>query len=83
MLSRLFLSDTALFVCDVQNCFLKTIFGVDDVIQTTKFLLQSARALDLPCIVTEQYPEKLQHTGSLSSWVLCSSGCTTAVYSGV
>lgn len=63
MFSKLSASDTALFVCDIQGCFLNTIFGIDEVIQTASFLLHGARILQLPCIITEQYPEKLQHTG--------------------
>lgn len=57
--------NTAIFVCDVQGCFVKTIHAFDEVVSTTSFLLQGARILNLPCIITEQYPERLQHTGIL------------------
>ena len=48
---------------DVQGCFLKSIFAVDEVIGAASFLLKTARALDVPCVITEQYPDKLKHTG--------------------
>ena len=63
MFSRLLTSNTALFVCDVQGAFTKAIFGIEELINTTGFLLKCSRALHLPCVITEQYPEKLQHTG--------------------
>ena len=63
MLPRLLASNTALFVCDVQSCFLKSVYAVEELIGATSFLLKSARVLNLPCVVTEQYPEKLKHTG--------------------
>ena len=63
MFSRLLTSNTALFVCDVQGAFTKAIFGIEELINTTGFLLKCSRTLQLPCVITEQYPEKLQHTG--------------------
>ena len=63
MFSRLLASNTALFVCDVHGAFVKAIYGIDELIGNTKFLLQCARVLKFPCVITEQYPEKLQHTG--------------------
>lgn len=63
MFSRLLNTNTAFFICDVQGCFLKSIFAVDEVIQSTSFLLKTARELEVPCVVTEQYPDKLKHTG--------------------
>mgnify|MGYP002441682305 FL=1 len=64
MLPRLLTSNTALFVCDVQSCFLKSVYAVEELIGAASFLLKSARVLSLPCVVTEQYPEKLKHTGN-------------------
>lgn len=46
---------------------MKTIHAFNEVESTTSFLLQGARILNLPCIITEQYPERLQHTGILFS----------------
>ena len=57
MFSRLLASNTALFVCDVQGAFVKAIYGIDELIGNTKFLLQCARVLKFPCVITEQYPE--------------------------
>ena len=78
MLPRLLASNTALFVCDVQSCFLKSVYAVEELINTTSFLLKSSRVLNLPCVITEQYPEKLKHTGANQSFPLTRSGRTAA-----
>lgn len=62
MLARLSIEDTALFICDVQGCFVNTIYGFDDLVDAVASLLKGARILNLPCVITEQYPERLQHT---------------------
>lgn len=80
MLSQL---NTAIFVCDVQGCFVKTIHGFDEVVNATSFLLQGSRILDLPCIITEQYPERLQHTGILVFPHFESSRFFTTIYSRI
>ena len=74
MLPRLLASNTALFVCDVQSCFLKSVYAVEELINSTSFLLKSSRVLNLPCVITEQYPEKLKHTGSMQFVVVTPSG---------
>lgn len=63
MIPRLSTEDTALFICDIQGCFLKTIYGIEELLDTASCLLQGARILNIPCVITEQYPERLQHTG--------------------
>ena len=59
---RLLDSDTALFVCDVQERFRSVIHGFSAVADTTRRLSQAAAELELPTIVTEQYPKALGHT---------------------
>ena len=78
MFSRLLNTNTAFFICDVQGCFLKSIFAVDEVIHSTSFLLKTARALEVPCVITEQYPDKLKHTGGEKNHVFMSSGLSFA-----
>ena len=65
MFSRLLPEDTAFFICDIQGAFVKAIYGIDELISNASFLLQVARLLRVPCVVTEQYPEKLQPTGMM------------------
>ncbi len=53
---------TALVVIDVQEAFRKAIDGFDEVARQTGILIQGARALDVPVVVTEQYPRGLGDT---------------------
>lgn len=56
-------SDKALlFVVDIQERFLPVISEIDRVIDKTGMLIQVATRLELPVIVTEQYPKGLGHT---------------------
>jgi nicotinamidase-related amidase len=59
MLSR---ERTALVVVDVQEGFRKAIPDFEDVAQKTATLVEGARVLGVPAIVTEQYPKGLGHT---------------------
>lgn len=59
---RLLDSDTALFICDVQERFRSVIHGFPAVADTTRRLSQAAAELKLPTVVTEQYPKALGHT---------------------
>jgi len=53
---------TALVVIDVQEAFAKAVEGFDDVAAQTTILVQGAKTLDLPVLVTEQYPRGLGDT---------------------
>ncbi len=53
---------TALLVVDVQEAFRPVIDGFDDVARATALLVQGARALGVPVLVTEQYPRGLGAT---------------------
>ena len=59
MLSR---DRTTLIVVDVQEGFRKAIGDFEDVARKTSTLVQGARILGVPAIVTEQYPKGLGHT---------------------
>ena len=52
----------ALLVVDVQEGFRPVIDGFDEIARATSVLVQGARALRLPVIVTEQYPKGLGPT---------------------
>lgn len=53
---------TALVVIDVQEAFAKAVERFEDVAAQTAILVQGARALGLPVLVTEQYPRGLGDT---------------------
>jgi nicotinamidase-related amidase len=52
----------ALVVIDVQEAFAKAVDGFDAVAAQTAILVQGARTLGLPILVTEQYPQGLGET---------------------
>lgn len=52
----------ALVVVDVQEGFRPAIDRFDDVVRRTTQLVRGARALDVPVLVTEQYPKGLGAT---------------------
>lgn len=53
---------TALVVIDVQEAFRKAVLEFDRVATGAGILVQAARILELPVVVTEQYPKGLGHT---------------------
>ncbi len=53
---------TTLIVVDVQEAFRKAIPDFEDVARRTATLVEGARILGVPAIVTEQYPKGLGHT---------------------
>ncbi|VDL82908.1 unnamed protein product [Nippostrongylus brasiliensis] len=62
MITRLSPKNSVLFVCDMQERFSKTIAYFPAIVQTAKRLVDAARILDIPIVVTEQYPKGLGHT---------------------
>jgi nicotinamidase-related amidase len=61
-MSRLDRDRTALLVVDVQEAFRPAIDGFDALVGATARLIQGARILGVPVIVTEQYPQGLGAT---------------------
>jgi len=61
-LTRLAVAKTALLVCDVQTRFADVIFGFDSLVRTSAVLVKTAAKLDVPVVVTEQYPKAFQRT---------------------
>ncbi|KAF4739007.1 Isochorismatase domain-containing protein 1 [Perkinsus olseni] len=53
---------SVLMMCDMQPVFAKTIQKMPHVVETANTLLSAGRILNIPGVVTEQYPEKLGHT---------------------
>ncbi|KAF4676947.1 Isochorismatase domain-containing protein 1 [Perkinsus chesapeaki] len=55
-------SKAVLMMCDMQPVFAKTIQHMPHVVQTANTLLGAGKILNIPGVITEQYPEKLGHT---------------------
>ena len=55
-------SDSCLVVVDLQEPFLRTMFDRQTVIENTGRLIQAAKILGLPVLVTLQNPEKMGNT---------------------
>lgn len=62
MVPRLLLGQTALLVVDVQERLLPAIHDCATVTQRVSLLLDAANVLDVPVLVTEQYPRGLGRT---------------------
>jgi nicotinamidase-related amidase len=56
--------DTAVLVVDVQEAFRPHLPGFDDLVRDVCLLVGGARELDVPVVLTEQYPEGLGATAS-------------------
>lgn len=59
---RVAVQSSALFLCDMQEKFRRTIQFYPQVIEVARRMLEAAKILQLPVIVTEQYPKGLGHT---------------------
>ncbi|MBN1437262.1 MAG: isochorismatase family protein [Sedimentisphaerales bacterium] len=54
--------DCLLLVADIQDAFLPHILNIERVIKRSQVAVQAAQVLELPIIVTEQYPQGLGRT---------------------
>lgn len=63
-LGKVSLKNTALLLCDMQEKFRGNIMYYPQIIEVARRMLEGANALDMPVIVTEQYPKGLGHTVS-------------------
>jgi len=53
---------TAVFLCDVQERFASAISHFSEIVEVAGRILKGAELLNLPLVVTEQYPKGLLHT---------------------
>lgn len=47
------------FLCDIQERFRPLIYRMPSVIHVAQIMVRSAKILDIPLIITEQYPQRL------------------------
>lgn len=55
-LGKIVASQTAVFLCDMQEKFRATIQYFPEIVEVSSRLLNAAKILDIPVFVTEQYP---------------------------
>lgn len=53
---------TVLMIIDIQNRLLPVIYNKDEIIKNTNILIEACKELNIPYIVTEQYPKGLGKT---------------------
>ena len=56
------LDQSLLLVIDLQDAFTPHIAGYSQIIQRTRIAIEGMRLLNIPIMVTEQYPKGLGHT---------------------
>ena len=54
--------DCVLLIIDIQEGLVKVMEDRDRVVKNTSILLETSKAMDIPVIITEQYPKGLGHT---------------------
>ncbi|KAK7488790.1 hypothetical protein BaRGS_00019925 [Batillaria attramentaria] len=59
---KLVANNSCLFLCDMQEKFRPTIQYFPQIVSVARRMLQAARLLEMPVVVTEQYPKGLGHT---------------------
>ena len=56
-LGKIAVRSSALFLCDMQEKFRTTISYFPEIVQVAERMLKTADILDVPVVVTEQYPK--------------------------
>lgn len=64
LIGRLAPRSSVLFVCDIQEVFRNSIFQMPTVVRGTNALVTTAKALNVPVVVTTQYATRLGGTVS-------------------
>jgi isochorismate hydrolase len=60
-IARLSNKTSLLLLCDMQEKFRSTIKYYPQIIETSNKLLQTCKILDVPYVVTEQYPKGINY----------------------
>jgi len=61
-IGKLLTQNSCLFLCDMQVKFRPSIKYFDEIVKNSNRLLRAAKILDMPVVVTEQYPKGLGKT---------------------
>lgn len=72
---------TLFLLCDVQEKFRTVIHNFEPMVKNTQKLMAAGRALEVPLIVTEQYPEKLGRTVAELDIKHASAVCSKSLFS--
>jgi nicotinamidase-related amidase len=59
---RILLEDTAAVCVDIQEKFTKIIYKFDEILKNAQKLIDGLNVLEVPIVVTEQYPKGLGYT---------------------
>ena len=62
---RLTTKNSTLFLCDMQEKFRKTISFYPQVLAVSARMLQASQILNIPVVVTEQYPKGYVYLASM------------------
>ena len=57
LVGRIAVNRAAMFCCDLQEKFRPSIRHFPEILSNANRLIQSAKLLDIPLVVTEQYPK--------------------------
>jgi len=60
-IGKLLTKNSCLFLCDMQVKFRPSIKHFDEIVQNSNRLLRAAKILEMPVVVTEQYPKGLHY----------------------
>lgn len=67
---------SALLIVDIQEKFLPVVWESESLVANTRILIEAAARLELPILVSEQYPKGLGHTAEALISVLPESAVT-------
>ncbi|XP_055339907.1 isochorismatase domain-containing protein 1-like isoform X2 [Paramacrobiotus metropolitanus] len=62
LIRKLVQNQTAFFLCDMQEAFRPNVKYFAEITENCRRLLEGAKILEIPVVVTEQYPKGLKHT---------------------
>ena len=73
-MSVLNIEDSLLMIIDIQDKLLNAVFNKTDLLRKSEILANTAAILNIPCIITEQYPKGLGSTIPEISSILTPAG---------
>lgn len=58
------IQNSLVIFCDLQVGFQKNIFNFAEILDAAVFLRNSAHLVSVPCLFSEQWPERYSHVGN-------------------